>query len=170
MSETKELKKRIQVQLKTVKPLLPRGLSKQLMEEFNVSQSFVYTILLGQKWSLEIAEKILQVLNPKKVFDIENFNPNIQWDETLKRREVKYLLRGQIQELKPLLKRGIPQTVAAQFNVPESMVYDIMEGRSWHLEVAVNLLSRCLTNKARAEFLVKELQKIIDEKRKATSS
>ena len=90
MTETKELKKRIQAQLKAVKPLLPRGVAKEIMVEFGVSQSFVYTVLDGRKWSLEIAERILQILDSKKVFDLENYNPIIEWNESLTRREVKY--------------------------------------------------------------------------------
>jgi len=164
MTETKQLKKRIQVQLKTVKPLLQRGLSKKLMVEFDLSQGYIYDIINGKTWSLEIGERILEIIDAKKVFDIENCNPTIEIDESLSRRQLKYKLRDEIKELKPLLKRGTPQKVARQFDVPESMVYDLMEGRSWHLEVAIDLLKRCKVNKARATFLETHLQKIIQEK------
>jgi len=170
MSETKELKKKIQTQLKAVKPLLPRGFSKVIMAEYGISQSFYYDIIKGRGWDLEISERILKELNPKKIFDIKNCNPVIEWDESLTRREIKYKLRDEIKELKPLLKRGIPREIAKQFDVPESMVYDLMEGRSWHLEVAIDLLKKCKINKARTDYLEIEFGKIILEKEKTTSS
>ena len=169
MTETKQLKKRIQAQLKIVKPLLRRGLSKELMAEFNLSQGYIYDIFNGKTWSLEIGERILQIIDATKVFDIDNCHPVIEIDESLTPRQLKYQLRDEIKELKPLLKRGTPQAVAAQFDVPESMVYDLMEGRSWHLEVAIDLLKRCRVNKARAEFLELHLQEIIQEKIKGAS-
>lgn len=170
MSETKELKKRIQAQLKIVKPLLARGFSKQMMAEFDISQSYFYDIIKGRRWNLLVSEGILKSINPKKVFDFKNFKPKITWDESLSRREIKYTLRDEIKELKPLLEKGVPQEIAEKYKLPETMIYDLMEGRSWHLEAAIDLLKRCRTNKARVEYLNKELQKIISEKEEATKS
>ena len=170
MSETKELKKRIQVQLKAVNPLLPRGLSKQMMMDFDISQSYYYGIVKGRRWNLAVGEAILKTINSEKIFDIKNCNPEVTLDESLTRREIKYKLRDEIVALKPLLETGIPQEVAKIYDLPESMVYDLMEGRSWHLEAAIDLLKRCRINKARAEYLNCELQKILAQKEKATSS
>ena len=170
MSETKELKKRIQELLKAVKPLLPRGLSKKMMSEFGISQGYYYDIAKGRRWNLEVAEAILKTINPKKVFDIESCSPQITWEDSLSRREIKYTLRDEIVELKPLLEMGVPQEIAKAYNLSESMIYDLMEGRSWHLEAAIDLLKRCRINKARAEYLDSELQKILAQKEKATIS
>ena len=112
MSETKELKKRIQKHLRSVKTLLPRGLTKELMVRFDSSQGFISDIINGRKWSLEIGEHLLWKIDSSKKFDHKNYKPIIEWDENLKPREIKILIRTEIKELKPLLKRGIPQELS----------------------------------------------------------
>ena len=82
-------------------------------------------------------------------------------------KEVKKRIRTKIKELKPYLPRGTAKKVAEKFEVSITYVYDIMEGRSWGLAVAEELVKHCKESEKRVKNLEENLDKILEQKKKA---
>ena len=82
-------------------------------------------------------------------------------------REVKKRIRAKIKELKPYLPRGTAKALAEQFKVSASLIYDVMEGRSWNIEIAEELVKLCKVNEERVRKLDEELDSILEQKKKA---
>ena len=79
--ETKKIKATIQSQLKELKPFLPNGFAKKVLEQidYDTSLSHVYDVASGRKFNLEIAEALLQIAKAgekrahKLVKDLDTF-------------------------------------------------------------------------------------------------
>ena len=63
MSDAKELIERLKQKIKDMKPLIPKNAAKAVAEKMDgrFSQSYVYDILNGRKFNLEIAEELLKL-------------------------------------------------------------------------------------------------------------
>lgn len=77
-------------------------------------------------------------------------------------------LRAKMKELKPLIAGGTVRQLAEDMGISATLVYDVIAGRRWNLEVIENLITIGKKNLKRVEKANQEMDKIIEAKRKAT--
>lgn len=77
-------------------------------------------------------------------------------------------LRAKMKELKPLIAGGTVRQLAEDMGISATLVYDVIAGRRWNLDVIENLITIGKKNLKRVEKANKEMDKIIEAKRKAT--
>ena len=82
--------------------------------------------------------------------------------------QLKRELRAKMKELKPLIAGGTVRQLAEDMGISATLVYDVIAGRRWNLEVIEKLIEIGKKNLKRVEKANKEMDKIIEAKRKAT--
>mgnify|MGYP000462882073 CR=1 FL=1 len=82
--------------------------------------------------------------------------------------QLKRELRAKVKELKPLIAGGAIQRLAEEMDISASLIYDVVGGRRWNLEVIEELIKIGQKNLKRVEAANKAIDEIIETKRKAT--
>ncbi len=82
--------------------------------------------------------------------------------------QLKRELRAKVKELKPLIAGGVIQRLAEEMDISASLIYDVVGGRRWNLEVIEELIKIGQKNLKRVEAANKAIDEIIETKRKAT--
>lgn len=82
--------------------------------------------------------------------------------------QLKRELRAKVKELKPLIAGGAIQRLAEEMDISASLIYDVVAGRRWNLEIIEKLIEVGKRNLKRVEKANQEIDKIIEAKRKAT--
>ena len=82
--------------------------------------------------------------------------------------QLKMELRAKVKELKPLIAGGAIQRLAEEMDISASLIYDVVGGRRWNLEVIEELIKIGQKNLKRVEAANKAIDEIIETKRKAT--
>ena len=82
--------------------------------------------------------------------------------------QIKRELRAKMKELKPLIAGGTVRKLAEDMGISATLVYDVIAGRRWNLDVIENLITIGKKNLKRVEKADQEMDKIIETKRKAT--
>ena len=65
MSETQktptQVKKELKARMKELKPMLPRGTAQEVADKCNVAASYVYEMMAGRRWDLDVIEAIIEI-------------------------------------------------------------------------------------------------------------
>jgi len=81
--------------------------------------------------------------------------------------QLKRELRAKMKELKPLIRGGAIKQLAEELEVSPNLIYDVVGGRRWNLEVIEGLTKIGQKNLKRVEAATKAIDEIIEAKRKA---
>ena len=81
--------------------------------------------------------------------------------------QLKRELRAKMKELKPLVAGGTIQRIAEEMGISANLVYDVVAGRRWNLDVVEKLIEIGKKNLKRVEKAHEEIDKIIEANRKA---
>ena len=82
--------------------------------------------------------------------------------------QLKRELRAKMKELKPLIQGGAIGKLADELGISANLIYDVVGGRRWNLEVIEGLIKIGQKNLKRVETANKAMDEIIEAKRKAT--
>lgn len=64
MSETRtpmQVKNALKAEMKNLKPMIPRGEPQRIAKELDISDSFVYEVVAGRRWDLNVIEALIEV-------------------------------------------------------------------------------------------------------------
>ena len=81
--------------------------------------------------------------------------------------QLKRELRAKMKELKPLIRGGAIKQLAEELEVSANLIYDVVGGRRWNLEVIEGLIKIGQKNLKRVEAATEAIDEIIKAKRKA---
>lgn len=82
--------------------------------------------------------------------------------------QLKRELREKLKELKPLIPKGAIKKLSIELEMSTNIIYDVIGGRRWNLEIIEKLIEIGKDNFKRAEKANNELDKLLDANRKAT--
>ena len=76
-------------------------------------------------------------------------------------------LRAKMKELKPLIQGGAIKQLAEELGISANLIYDVVGGRRWNLDVIEGLIKIGQQNLKRVEAANQAMDKIIEANRKA---